>query len=379
MKRARLMAGGGALLLIAGGALGWLYGTAGGQAWRLGRTRTEDLLAQSLSRPQDARLQRALAERYRAEGRFEEAATAFGALAALEPNTSEPLIAQGSALIRAGKAQDALPILEQAVARNANSADALAALGEAHYLAGNRTQAEENFAAALQTDAENGMALAGSAFVLADKHQFEKARARAQRAVETMPASSFAYTALGYVEAQSGRSAEGMAALRKAVEIDPKQGRAWGLLAEAQIRVARSAEDFARAAETLAKTDALLPASPLVPYHRGMLYLKQKQYTEAAAAFREALQRNPNYTEALYNLSLALAFAGQKQESDSVRAQYERARDYNREVGNLQIRIGRDPTNPDLWKKLLQIAETHNDPGRVELARQKLERLRGRR
>src|SRR5207302_897437 len=116
-------------------------------------------------------------------------------------------------------------------------------------------------------------------------------------------------------------------------------------------------------------------SSPLVPYYRGILLTTRHHYEAAAEQFRIALTRRPGFTDALYNLSMALSFAGRPQESAAIRRQFERLRDYDRAVTNLQIRIGRDPSNAALWRRLLQLAEAQGDTSRISLARKRLQEI----
>jgi tetratricopeptide (TPR) repeat protein len=362
------------LLPLAAGA--WLYGTPAGQRWRLARLSTADLLAWTLAHPQDGPAQALLGNRLLAEGKPQEAADAFAAQAAAEPQSVQARIAQGRALIRAGAPAEALAPLEAALRLPAGSADAHAALGEAYYALDNRTLAQTQFETALRNDPSSLAAQAGMAFVAADQHQLDTARAAAERAVQIAPDSSLACTAQGYVADQSGDSDAAIRALTRAVTLDAADGRAWSLLAAVTTRTAQTADGFARAEQALTQAEALLPQSPLVPYYRGQLRMKQARYEEAIAQFQRALARSPGFTDALYNLSVAQAFAGQKAESARTRAQFERAQDYSREITNLQLRIGRDPSQAALWRRMQQLAAAYGDAGRERLATTRLQRLR---
>src|SRR5262249_32673418 len=147
-----------------------------------------------------------LGNRLLAEGRPQEAATAFAAQAATEPQSAMALIDQGRALIRAGTPAEAIAPLEAALLRPSGNADAHAALGEAYYALNYRALAQAQFETALKSDPAILAAQAGMAFVAADQHQLDIARAAAERAVRIAPDSSLACTARGYVADQSGDS-----------------------------------------------------------------------------------------------------------------------------------------------------------------------------
>jgi tetratricopeptide (TPR) repeat protein len=347
--------------------------------WRLARLNTADLLAWTLAHPQDGPAQAMLGNRLLAEGKPQEAANTFAAEAAAEPQSAGPLIARGRALLRAGTPAEAIAPLEAALRRPSGSADAHAALGEAYDALNNRILAQAQFETALKDDPTSLAAQVGMAFVAADQHRLDAARAAAERAVQIAPDSSQACTARGYVADQSGDSAGAIQALTRAVTLDAADGRAWSLLAAVTTRTARTADEYARAEQALTRAEALLPQSPLVPYYRGLLRMKQARYDAAIAEFRSALARSPGSTDALYNLSVAQAFAGQKAESARTRAQFERAQDYSREITNLQLRIGRDPSQAELWRRMQRLAAAYGDAGRERLAAERLQRLSARR
>lgn len=356
-------------------ALAWFISTPGGRTWRLSRATTAELQARTLSRPDDTETQRVLGERLLAEGRAEEAAVVYAAAAATLPDAAWPLLAQGRALIQAGLAGEALAPLEEALERAPEDADALAALGEAYYELGNRAQAEQWFAQARRHDSSNASALAGSAFVLADRHNLAQARAAAEKAVHRAPKSGRAQMALGYVEDEAGNRGRALRALQRAAELAPRDGRVWQLLGAVLTRTARTAEDFARAADALSRAETLLPRSPRLPYYRGLLLERQQDYAGAVNQFRRALERNPNATDVLFRLSAALAHLGRTAESAGVRAQFERARNYEREMMTLQVRLGRDPGSAALWRRMRIAAEAHGDESRARLARLRLQAL----
>ncbi|HZO89451.1 MAG TPA: tetratricopeptide repeat protein [Chthonomonadaceae bacterium] len=353
----------------------WLYGTSRGREWRLERTGTADLLAETLSHPEDALAQRILGRRLLAEGKAEEAASAFAREAAAQPGAIDPLVAQGRALLQAGRPVEALTPLEAALPQAPKSAEALAALGEVHYALGNSAQAEQAFRTAIQASPSSAAAYAGLAFVLADRYNYEAARQAATKAVQLAPGSGQAYLARGYVEDQAGNSAGAVQAYTRALQLEPDDGRAWELMAGVRTRIARQPQEFARAEEALARAERLRPQSPLIPYYRGLLLSNQHKYSQAIPEFRRALDRSPELTDALYHLSVALAFAGQPAESARARARFERLRNYHREMETLQILLGRDPNSVALWRKMEQLALAQGDEAHLRLARQKLQAL----
>jgi tetratricopeptide (TPR) repeat protein len=171
------------------------------------------------------------------------------------------------------------------------------------------------------------------------------------------------------VEEKAGNTTKSLAALSRAVTAAPNDARAWRLLAAARVRSARTPEEFARAEEALARAERLTPALPMIPYQRGLLRAREGRHSEAIGEFQRALERNPNFTDALYNLSLSLAFAGRAEESAQARKRFERASDYQRDRTALQLRLSADPENLALWRRLAQRAEAQQDIATADLAR----------
>ncbi|HXG23521.1 MAG TPA: hypothetical protein VNJ09_03115, partial [Chthonomonadales bacterium] len=194
----------------------------------------------------------------------------------------------------------------------------------------------------------------------------------AERAVKIAPEAAEGYVAAGYVADKMGNSPEAIRFLTQAVRIDALHGRAWELLAAVRVRVARSSEEMEQAEAALTQAERLRPFSSLVPYYRGLLRVKQQRFGMAVAEFRRALEGNPYFTDALYNLSLTLAFDGKKEESAQVRQQFRRISSYIRERSQLQMRIGREPQRTDLWERLAKLAEINGDAQMAKLARSRM-------
>jgi len=354
---------------------GWLVATPSGRQWRLQRTSVADLTLLAVAQPQDTAVAEALTAKLIREAKFEDAATIYAAWATALPTASLPLQKQGEALIRANRFSDAVPILESAFQRDNTNVEALAQLGYAHFLAGERTQAEEKADNALSIQPNSVSANAVKAFVFAERHQFASAKESLQKADATQLNTTLYASAKGYVADKEGDTAAATLAFLEAVRYDENNGQAWTWLAGVQIRTANTPEAFAKASEWLQKAAALLPHASVVPYSYGLLAFKQGDYPAAAVQFQNALNLNPNSTETLYQLSLALELAGRKAEGTSVRKRFEKMSAYQRDINNLQIQIGHDAQNILLWKKMLRMAQANEDRERIQLAQDRISKL----
>lgn len=373
--RRAVIAGGLTISLLGVASAGFLFGTRPGQQWRLNRAGTADLLVFALSHPNDGAAQRLLAERLLAENRPDNAVNAFAAWARAEPNAAAPLAGQGSALLRAGRPADALAPLEEAARREPDNPAALTGLGEAYYALGNAEAARRYLSRALQKAPRADDAWADLAFALTDLRQHAAAQEAAERAVRLAPDAGLAHAALGYARDASGDTAGAITALERATRLDPRNGRFWEMRGAVQARAARTPAEFVAAHAVLDTTGALLPDSSRVPYYRGLLLLAERRYDQAAVAFGVALERAPRFTDALYNRSVALTFAGRASESARVRARFERARAYDRERTHLELRLSRDLADAALWRRMLRLATDHGDRDRARLARLRLSAL----
>jgi adenylate cyclase len=117
--------------------------------------------------------------------------------------------------------------------------------------------------------------------------------------------------------ADSARRAQ--AAYRSAIAADPNYGRAYGALAYLLARSFRfgwtdtPAETIDRALELARKAVALDPAIPQTHWALGYVYLMRRDYANAEAAARDALQVAPNYADGYGLLAFIKNALGQPQ------------------------------------------------------------------
>jgi tetratricopeptide (TPR) repeat protein len=109
-----------------------------------------------------------------------------------------------------------------------------------------------------------------------------------------------AYSNLGASLWEGGNLDQALAYLERAIEIQPDLGNAYYNLGLVQL----GSGDLVGAEASLQQAAALTPA-PEPHFHLGRLYLQQRQFPAAIAAFESALERFPNYVEAHYNLGVA--------------------------------------------------------------------------
>jgi tetratricopeptide (TPR) repeat protein len=162
-------------------------------------------------------------------------------------------------LSESGRAEEAIPLLERAVAANPSHTKTLNNLGIAYSRVGRIEDAASCYRRALAADPENVNALANLAQILSSQGRFEDAAALFERAVRLWPGSGFLHLGLGSALAETGRPGEAEAPLRRAVALEPGS-------AEARFQLARVLEALGRREEA---AQAYREALRLDPAHRG--------------------------------------------------------------------------------------------------------------
>src|SRR5262249_40547497 len=109
-----------------------------------------------------------------------------------------------------------------------------------------------------------------------------------------------------------------------------------GLIARSQNRMADAIEEFTR----VLRID---PRDPGTNINLGQLYMQQRKYPEAIAAFRAALASEPYSITATYNLAIALTRSGERQEGQTMMQRFQtlRAKGYGTTIGQNYLEQGR--------------------------------------
>ncbi len=192
--------------------------------------------------------------------------------------TYAALIRPAATLLQEGKTDSALVLLQQAAAFYPESPYAYQNLGIIYF---NRKQ--------LDSAAAN----------------FEKAVASSESkaATDTAMASIRNQTLfnLGVVYQNAGRHPESITALRKYLTLVPNDNDAKRAMANS-FRAAGMA-DSASALESQMLGSSGGPAPGVDPFDIGVKAFGDKNYTDAARAFHQAMDGNPNYRDALFNLA----------------------------------------------------------------------------
>ena len=295
-----------------------------------------------------------LAHQAHRSGQLSLARDLYRAVLAARPNNALALAGLGAALAQLGDPEQAIVLLESAVAlsRGPQAAASLANLGNALQVTGRFSQALERFEQALRYLPGNAELLVnrGNALRLLDRSDDAAASYRA--ALRSSPMHVRANEALGVLEHERGRNENALQCLEAAVRAAPQSASVWYNLGVVQMALERpqmAVDSYARALalrpddanshhnyclalkaldrdkEALAHVEraiALRPAEARFHASRGHLLWKRKQADAALASYRDCLALKPS--DSAVWLALADSLRMQRRYREAIDA-YERA------------------------------------------------------
>jgi choline-sulfatase len=188
--------------------------------------------------------------------------------------------------------------------QNAEAVNRLRALG---YLSGGRSTPPS-----ARPDPKDRIALASRiAMVTSGELRGSELIAALRAILKDDPANPQANLRLGYAELSENRCAQAEPHFRAAIAGQlPSADAALGL-ADCRMR----ANDAAGAERALDVARAVEPGNPVIDANLGLVALSRKDTATAIQLFRAALARDPGFLEARFNLSRALALAGERVEA----------------------------------------------------------------
>jgi TolB-like protein/class 3 adenylate cyclase len=190
----------------------------------------------------------------------------------------------------------------------------------------NMVQARSYFDRALIADPDNVDALIGLAgaeaiegvnsFATDPLASFAAAEARLAKALSSVPDHAVGHMWLGLVFIWTKRAAEGIAKCEHALALDRNLARAEGAIGFGKINIGRAEEAEAHIAEALRLSPRDTTAFVWMT-HVGMAKNLLGSWEQAVAWCRRAIEANPNYPRAYFQLALALAQLGRLDEAHS--------------------------------------------------------------
>ena len=273
-------------------------------------------------------------------GRFEQASVGYAAVLALEPEQPQALLFGGVLAMHTGNAEEAVSLLERAVAARPTHAEGHFALANALWAAGRRGVARAtwqhtlrherhhvgallNLARAQEEAGEAELAvgncrtavaarpdhprpLAALASTLRACGQGPEALEAADAALRLDPYFAHAHHQRGMALKLLGRTAEAAGALQRAIQLAPSDGPSHLNLAN----ILHDLGDIAGAERHCRIAIAIDPAMAEAHAVLGLLMTQTGDIGAAIAACNEAIRLNPAMSEAHCNLGIALLTAG---------------------------------------------------------------------
>lgn len=298
--------------------------------------RAVELIQQAIEQCSDeASFHSNLSEPQRTLGRLDEAAASAREALRLRPDYPEALNNLGLALHELGRHEEAISQYETALSLQPDFAMAQNNRGSALRALGRMDEAVEAYRAALQLEPKLARAHANLGQLLAEQGRLIEALSHCRDAVKYQPNLPAGHNSLGNVllllqrwaEAadafvmavrlqpglataqanlglalrQQGQTAAALSCLSRAVELAPDDVASWRQLGDAQV----FAEDWDGAIQTFSRCCELLPGDADHHCQLGWAYqscLPAGRMKEAEAAYRRALELQPDHFETLLNL-----------------------------------------------------------------------------
>lgn len=265
------------------------------------RTNEALTLAETLDRaaPRSAAVANRLGLVRFAVGDVEGAQEALGRARSLDDRDPSPLINLARLARARGALGEARTLLEQALARDEGQGEAWLAYGVVLSELGGQGRAARaailRAARALPDDAEPWAAQ--GALDLAEG-RWSDAVESYREAIRRAPGHAGARTNLGVALARAGDRRGALQAFQEATELAPGTGAGWNGLGAMRL----AAGDAAGAVGPLQQAVTLLPDDPNPALNLGLAFVRLQRWSDAAAALRETLRRQPGNETAIAHL-----------------------------------------------------------------------------
>ncbi|HEX5283068.1 MAG TPA: tetratricopeptide repeat protein [Bryocella sp.] len=233
----------------------------------------------------------------------------------------------GMLLLRSGKTNDALTLLQNAVKNAPENMPLKYWLAQADRVKGDLPGAEQNLRAVTQAQPNNFRAQQDLAQIAAQTRDNALLEQVSGTMITRFPNASDGYLWRGVAEAAANQPEKAEADLQTAIQKNPKDSAALVALAEVRFRQKRNPEGVQLAQQALDANPNQLPALQLLESY----YMYQHQPDKAVALVQQEITRNPN-NSALYDQLSGLQLA---------------TKDVNGAVGSAQKAMQLNPADGD--------------------------------
>jgi tetratricopeptide (TPR) repeat protein len=219
----------------------------------------------------------------------------------------------GTALLKQGKADEAIPHLAEALRLLPQLAWAQYNMGSALLQQGKADEATPYFLEALRLKPHDADAHFNLGSALTRQQRFTEAIAEYAEALRLQPDHPEAHNNLGGLLLRLGRTAEAIPHITEALRLKPDYAEAHNNLGGTYLNQGSIAEAIPHFTEAL----RIKPDFALAQNNLGIALMQQGRRDEAAQHFAEAVRIEPGYDEARENLSIAL---GQQEQAGGAAA-----------------------------------------------------------
>jgi tetratricopeptide (TPR) repeat protein len=235
----------------------------------------------------------------------------------LDPRHSTNFFALGQIQVDQGDLAPAVDSLQRAVALEPSNADYHYNLGLTLRLQGNLDAAGEQFRAALKLAPSHALARRSLGLVLRESGDWASAADELRQSVAELPDDAQGHHLLGTVLLKQNNVDGAITEFRRSIELDQN-------LTEARASLAQALQKAGRKQESLQVSDELRKASAeasnlgqaMILVQTAAGYSNKGQYRESVETLREAVTLSPNFTEAQYQLGVALHESGDDRKSE---------------------------------------------------------------
>jgi tetratricopeptide (TPR) repeat protein/catechol 2,3-dioxygenase-like lactoylglutathione lyase family enzyme len=287
---------------------------------------------------------------------LDEAAQEANNATELDPQRTTNFLALGQIDVDHGDLAPAVVSLQHAVELDPSNAEFHYNLGLALRLKGDLDSAGDQFRAALKLSPSHALARRSLGLVLREAGDLPSAAKELRQSVAQLPDDAQGHHLLGTVLLRQNDLEAAIAELRCAIELDPSLDEARASLAQGLQKAGKKQESQEVSAELRkANLESSNVGQAMILVQTAAGYSSKNQYADAVRILKEAVSLTPNFTEAQYQLGVALHESGDDKSAQGV----------FRKV--LQF----DPEHPAAHQQLgtLLIAQGDAAEGRSELER----------
>jgi tetratricopeptide (TPR) repeat protein len=254
------------------------------------------------SDPQYAEAQNNLGVLYNREGKDSDAATLYRQAIANDPKYTKAYVNLGLLLAQHGQVAQGEQQFRTAIQMNPNDPGSYTALGMIQGKTGRPAEAVESFRKALSLESNSADAHLNLGIALVDQYDRTNGFNEFLEAARLDPRSPAVHYNLGRFYFETAKYEDARKELEEALRLEPNDAPALYFLALA----AKQDNDLDRSTQLFEKVIALQPGNPDAQFLLGQNLEHLGKTPEAVVHWKLALQADPNYSQALYNLARAL-------------------------------------------------------------------------